>query len=92
MKIGLNVPTHGVLARHGRDVFIEKVKAEDLQIIRLAQRAEQLGYDSLWFPDHVLMPRVVASSHTANPESGRNAYGEQPNMWDAAVTMGAVRR
>jgi probable F420-dependent oxidoreductase len=90
MKIGLNVPTHGVLARHGRDVFIEKVKAEDLQIIRLAQRAEQLGYDSLWFPDHVLMPRVVASSHTANPESGRNAYGEQPNMWDAAVTMGAV--
>lgn len=90
MKIGLNVPTHGVLARHGRDVFIEKVEPEDLQITKLAQRAEQLGYDSLWFPDHVLMPRVVASSHTANPESGRNAYGEQPNMWDAAVTMGAV--
>jgi probable F420-dependent oxidoreductase len=90
MKVGLNVPTHGVLARHGRDVFIEKVQPEDLQITKLAQRAEQLGYDSLWFPDHVLMPRVVASSHTANPESGRNAYGEQPNMWDAAVTMGAV--
>jgi probable F420-dependent oxidoreductase len=90
MKIGLNVPTHGVLARQGRDVFIHKVPSEDLQITKIAQRAEQLGYDSLWFPDHVLMPRVVASSHTANPESGRNAYGDQPNMWDAAVTMGAV--
>jgi probable F420-dependent oxidoreductase len=90
MKIGLNVPTHGVLARHGRDIFIEKVKPEDLQITKLGKRAEHLGYDSLWFPDHVLMPRKVASSHTANPESGRNAYGEQPNMWDAAVTMGAV--
>lgn len=90
MKIGLNVPTHGVLARHGRDIFIHKVEPQDLQITKLAQRAEHLGFDSLWFPDHVLMPRVVASSHTANPESGRNAYGERPNIWDAAVTMGAV--
>lgn len=36
------------------------------------------------------MPRRVVSPHTANPESGTNAYGERPNMLDAAVTMGAI--
>jgi len=90
MNIGLNMPTHGLLYRQGRDIFIEKVVPEGLRLAHIAQRAEQLGYHSLWFPDHVLMPRMVASAHTVNPESGKSAYGDQPNMFDAAVTMAAI--
>lgn len=90
MDIGLNMPTHGLLYRRGRDIFIEKIAPEQLQVVQIAQRAEHLGYHSLWFPDHVLMPRMVASAHTVNPESGKSAYGNQPNMLDAAVTMAAL--
>jgi probable F420-dependent oxidoreductase len=90
MDIGLNMPTHGLLHRQGRDIFIEKVAPEELRLAHIAERAEQLGYHSLWFPDHVLMPRVIASAHTVNPESGKSAYDDQPNMLDAAVTMAAI--
>lgn len=90
MEIGLNMPTHGLLARQGRDIFIRKVPVEELPLIEIAQRAEEFGYHSLWFPDHVTMPRESESAHLVNPESGRNAYPERPNMLDGAVTMGAV--
>ena len=90
MNIGLNMPTHGLLTRGGADIFIQKVPADSLPLLEIAERAESLGYDSLWFPDHVLMPRESASAHLVNPESGRNAYPERPNMFDGAVTMGAV--
>ncbi len=82
----LNMPTHGVLARPGREVVIHKVETEQLRLAEIAESAEKLGYHSLWFPDHVLMPRQVISPHTANPQSETNAYGERPNMLDAAVT------
>src|SRR5580658_6499575 len=84
------MPTHGLLSRQGADIFIQKIAADDLPLIKFAERAEALGYHSLWFPDHVLMPRESESAHLVNPESGRNAYPERPNMFDGAVTMGAV--
>lgn len=90
MDIGLNLPTHGLLSRQGSDIFIRKVAAEGLPLLKIAERAEALGYHSLWFPDHVLMPRESESAHLVNPESGQNAYPERPNMFDGAVTMGAV--
>ena len=90
MDIGLNLPTHGLLTRQGADIVIQKVPAEELPLLKIAERAEALGYHSLWFPDHVLMPRQSESAHLVNPESGRNAYPERPNMFDGAVTMGAV--
>ena len=57
MDIGLNMPTHGLLTRSGADIFVQNVPADSLPLLDIAERAESLGYHSLWFPDHVLMPR-----------------------------------
>jgi probable F420-dependent oxidoreductase len=57
-----------------------------MDIPRVAQLAEGLGYHSLWFPDHVVMERPLDSSHPANV-SGKRAYADRPVMLDTAVSM-----
>jgi probable F420-dependent oxidoreductase len=60
-----------------------------MQPVRIAQLIEQVGFHSMWFPDHVCMPLQSASEHVANT-SGQRAYESHHTMLDAAVTMGAV--
>jgi probable F420-dependent oxidoreductase len=81
--------THGLLTRDERDFFLQKLDASEMRPVQLAEKAEQLGYDSLWFSDHVVMGRNRTARHTANA-SGTRAYPERPTMLDGAVTMGAI--
>jgi probable F420-dependent oxidoreductase len=57
MKIGIHLPQAGAFA--GRDTML-----------RFAQLAEELGFDSLWVSDHVVIPRRSQTLYPASP-SGR---------------------
>jgi probable F420-dependent oxidoreductase len=50
LRVGITLPNYGPLAG-----------AQNL--VRLAQRAEALGFDSIWVADHLVMPRDTASSY-----------------------------
>jgi probable F420-dependent oxidoreductase len=89
MDIGLAMSTHGLLARDERDFFLQRLEADAMRPIELAQLAERLGYHSLWFSDHVCMGRDLGAKHTAN-ESGTRAYPERPVMLDVVATIGAL--
>ena len=89
MDIGLTMSTHGLLTRDERDFFLQKLDAAEMRPVELAVRAEQLGYHSVWFSDHVVMGRDLSASHTANV-SGTRAYPERPTMLDVVATMGAL--
>jgi probable F420-dependent oxidoreductase len=89
MKIGLYAHTHGVGYRDERNKFAKSIPATELRPVEVARRAEQAGFHSMWFPDHVCMPISSASPHVAN-ESRTRAYEPRHEMLDAAVVMGAV--
>ena len=89
MDIGLAMSTHGLLTRDERDFFLQRLEADAMRPIELAQLAERLGYHSLWFSDHVCMGRDLGAKHTAN-ESGTRAYPDRPVMLDVVATIGAL--
>ncbi len=89
MEIGLAMSTHGLLTRDERDFFLRRLEPEAMRPVELARHAERLGYDSLWFSDHVCMGRDLGARHTANA-SGTRAYPERPVMLDVVATIGAV--
>jgi probable F420-dependent oxidoreductase len=60
-----------------------------MQPLKISQLAEEVGFHSIWFPDHVCMPIASDSEHTANA-SGERAYSAQHNMLDAQIVMSAV--
>jgi probable F420-dependent oxidoreductase len=41
---------------------------EGEKIARVARRAEELGYDSLWVSDHIIFPTVLRSSYPYSPD------------------------
>jgi len=89
VKIALYANTHGIAYRDETDLHARSVPVEQMRPVEVAQRAEQSGFHSIWFPDHVCMPSSSESDHTANA-SGNRAYAAQHNMLDAQVVMGAV--
>lgn len=91
MEIGLFMNTHGLGIRDEDAWFLQEVPAGEMRPVQVAERAERLGFHSLWFSDHVLMPVASAGAHVANPqETGKRAYPPRPNMLDGAVVMGAI--
>ncbi len=43
--------------------------------VEVAQQAERLDYHSLWFGDHVTMPKTTVEAHPTNPDAtARRAY------------------
>lgn len=91
MKIGVYINTHGITSLRDGAMRLVKVDLDDMEPLRVAQRAEELGYHSLWFSDHVTMTRETESLHNAaDPIKGTRAYPPSPNMLDALVMMGAV--
>jgi probable F420-dependent oxidoreductase len=89
MDFGLTMPTHGLLMRDERDFYLQKLPAAEMRPVEVARRAEELGYHSVWFSDHVCMGRDESAFHTANM-SGTRAYPNQPTMLDMVATMGAI--
>ena len=53
-------------------------------------RAEELGFHSVWFSDHVVTERVTGEGeHPANL-SGKRAYPDRPVLLDIPTTIGAI--
>lgn len=89
MDFGLTMPTHGLLMRDERDFYLQKLAAEEMRPVEVARLAEELGYHSVWFSDHVCMGRDEGAFHTANT-SGTRAYPNRATMLDMIATMGAI--
>lgn len=47
-------------------------------LISLAQRAEDLGYDSVWVSDHIILPREVSSFYPYSPDGVATFTPDQP--------------
>ena len=91
MDFGLTMLTHGVMTRDADgDCILQNVTPSEMAPVRRAVRAEELGFHSVWFSDHVVMERTTAEgAHTAN-RSGKRAYPERPTMLDVPTTIGAI--
>jgi probable F420-dependent oxidoreductase len=61
MKFGMMMPTSGALAAGPSTLEAQ---------LAIAQKAEALGFDSLWVPDHVVIPTTINSRYPYN-ETGR---------------------
>lgn len=89
MEIGIYANTHGQAFSDDTDMFLSDTPFEEMRPVRMAKMAEDNGFHSIWYPDHVCMPIRSGSAHTANV-SGKRAYQPHHNMLDMAVVMGAV--
>lgn len=86
MDIGIGMHTHGLVARGETDAYLTDVPVEELRLVEIAHLAEELGYHSLWFGDHIVMKRARDTAHPAN-QSGRRAYLDRPNLIDQAAAI-----
>lgn len=83
--------THGISGLIDGQMQLQEVSMDDMRPLEVATRAEELGFHSLWFSDHVTMTFASTSLHNAaDPVTGKRAYPPSPNMLDCMVTMGAV--
>lgn len=58
----------------------QSVALEPAALASLAQAAEDLGYDSLWLPDHVVIPERIASSYPYSPDGRFPTPATQPYL------------
>lgn len=90
MDFGLTLPTHGVMTRDADgDCTHVNISPRDMAPVERAVRAEELGFHSVWFSDHVVTERVTDVDHPANT-SGKRAYPDRPVMLDIPTTIGAI--
>ncbi|MCS6926082.1 MAG: TIGR03619 family F420-dependent LLM class oxidoreductase, partial [Candidatus Binatia bacterium] len=61
MKFGMFLPSFGPLASGPAAVDT---------LLTIAQKAEDLGFDSLWVPDHIVIPTTIKSRYPYN-DTGR---------------------
>ena len=80
LKIGLFFP-HAQVGPDGR-------KPAWANIVALAQRAEQVGFDSLWFPDHFLYPRGDLGLNTDGTPRGEKEAAA--GFWDCWTLISAI--
>ena len=79
MKFGIPIGNFGTLGKYG--------DAED--VIAVAERAELLGFDSVWVHDHVFMPALIESRYPYN-ESGVAGFAYHQDIYDPIAMMAAV--
>jgi alkanesulfonate monooxygenase SsuD/methylene tetrahydromethanopterin reductase-like flavin-dependent oxidoreductase (luciferase family) len=80
LKVGLFFP-HAQVGPDGR-------KPAWANIVALAQRAEQAGFDSLWFPDHYFYPRGDLG---LNPDGTPRGEKEAASgFWDCWTLISAI--
>ena len=89
MDIGFVMPTHGLLTRNEQDFFLQRIEPDQVRAFEFGRRAEELGFHSLWFSDHVVMGKDLDMFYPANL-SGTKAYPQKPTMFDQAVVMGGL--
>lgn len=78
MKFGMFFPSFGPLATgpHAVDT-----------LFTIAQKAEDLGFDSLWVPDHVVIPTTIRSRYPYN-ESGRFPIPPESSFLEPLAVLG----
>jgi len=74
MKFGVALFSHGPLA-----------SADNM--MRTAQRAEALGFDSVAVSDHIVLPRQDASNYPYHPE-GRRSWRDSLNYYEPIAALG----
>jgi probable F420-dependent oxidoreductase len=90
MDFGLTLLTHGVMTRDADgDCILQNISPQEMRPVESAVRAEELGFHSVWFSDHVVTERETKGAHTANT-SGKRAYPERPVILDVPTTIGAI--
>jgi probable F420-dependent oxidoreductase len=58
-------------------------------LARFAEKAEVLGYDTVWFSDHIVIPTEVKSFYPYDP-SGRMAFNPSEPYWEPLTVIGYV--
>ena len=79
MKFGIPIGNFGTLGKYG--------DAGD--VIAVAERAELLGYDSVWVHDHIFMPALIESRYPYN-ESGVAGFAYHQDIYDPIAMMAAA--
>ena len=79
MKFGIPIGNFGTLGKYG--------DAGD--VVAVAERAELLGYDSVWVHDHIFMPALIESRYPYN-ESGVAGFAYHQDIYDPISMMAAV--
>jgi probable F420-dependent oxidoreductase len=86
MHVGLGMPSHGFMRRGAHDSVIQPVAFDEMNIGAISERAEELGYRSLWFGDHVVMEVNGAENYPGN-RSGRRPYGDRHDLLDPVIGL-----
>src|SRR5919204_6107378 len=73
LEFGVGLPT----CREGVAYPVGYVRPSDF--VRIAQRAEQLGFDSLWANDHLTTPHIL-----------QRTLDEPPKFYEPLITFAAV--
>jgi probable F420-dependent oxidoreductase len=79
MKFGVSIGNFGQFGKRGG--------ANDL--VDVAERAEQMGYDSVWVHDHIFMPARIHARYPYN-ESGVAGFAWRQDIYDPLAMMAAV--
>ena len=79
MQFGVTVGNFGTYGKQGG--------ARDL--VRIARRAELLGFDSVWVHDHLFMPATIRARYPYN-ESGVAGFAYRQDIYDPLATMAAI--
>jgi probable F420-dependent oxidoreductase len=78
MKFGIMMPTAGPMANGPGTLEAQ---------IAVAQKAEALGFDSLWVPDHVVIPTTIQSRYPYN-DTGRFPMRAEQGFLEPIATLG----
>ncbi|MGI8549175.1 MAG: TIGR03619 family F420-dependent LLM class oxidoreductase [Dehalococcoidia bacterium] len=57
--------------------------------LEIGRRAEQLGYDSVWLTDHVVLPEHIEARYPYN-EAGQFMYSWRDDVYEPLVLMSAL--
>jgi probable F420-dependent oxidoreductase len=91
MELGIYVPNshHGL----GLEVFTAGkpfppgLAVNPTTMLKVAQEAEAIGFDSIWVGDHIIFPPVTGSSHpVSNAPAGAALRSDQP-IFDPLVVL-----
>ncbi|HZQ38442.1 MAG TPA: LLM class F420-dependent oxidoreductase [Dehalococcoidia bacterium] len=79
MKLGITIGNFGQFGKAG----------DAADQVRVAVAAEQLGFDSVWVHDHIVMPAEIDSRYPYN-ESGVAGFAWRQEIYDPLAMLGAV--
>ncbi|HEY7295016.1 MAG TPA: LLM class F420-dependent oxidoreductase [Dehalococcoidia bacterium] len=79
MKLGITIGNFGQFGKHG----------DAADQVRVAVAAEELGFDSVWVHDHIVMPVSIDSRYPYN-ESGVAGFAWRQDIYDPLAMLGAV--